>query len=95
MPTTVPIFAPKPALVPGQKVIRLTPSSTGRQIFPNILGVMGGLNPTLHNNPVSWTMLDNIPIQWTNGLWSALAADDQEYTWDFYPRPVQEDEDDD
>lgn len=75
-----------PTLTPGQSVIRLSPSKTGRPIYPNMLGRIGGLQPELHDNPV-FTPYSWLNIQWTNGLWSALAADDRRSTWNFYPVP--------
>lgn len=75
-----------PSLQPGQQVIRLTPSSTGRQIQPNTLGVIGGLDPTAHiNEPGRWLTYGYIPVQWVSGLWSSMAVMDKGYSWDFYP----------
>lgn len=76
-----------PALRPSQTIIRISPSKTGRAIYPNMLGKLGGLLPENHANPSSWSNFDMLPIQWVNGLWSSLDASDRGTTWQFYPVP--------
>lgn len=78
-----------PGLQPGQAILRLSPSKTGRAIYPNMLGKLGGLDPSAHDNPI-FTPYSYLNIQWTNGLWSSLDASDRGITWQFYPTPNEE-----
>jgi len=75
-----------PALIPGTKIIRLTNSSTGRQIFPGMVGVVGGLVPNTHDNS-NWSnwSFERFPVQWQNYLWSSLAPEDEGDVWKFAP----------
>lgn len=77
-----------PSLKPGQKVVRLSNSKTGRAIGPGTLGVIGGLQWKQHDNPSEFEPYGYIPIQWQNGLWSNLEATDRGVTWQYHPKPT-------
>lgn len=72
-------------LFPGTRVIRLTPSTTGRQIVPGMLGTVGGLDPSLHDNANwnSWSF-QRFPVQWDNTLWSSMDPMEESESWNFY-----------
>jgi hypothetical protein len=83
-------FSQSQPLTPGTRVIRLTPSTTGRQIGPGAIGVIGGADPSAHNNSNwgSWSF-QKFPVQWiypaqSSGLWSSLDPMDESETFNFY-----------
>lgn len=88
-PSPLGLLQQLPSPRPGQKVIRVSPSKTGRAIYPGQLGIMGGLVWQNHDNPSSWLTYEFVPIQWSpNGLWSNLEVMDRGITWQYYPVPT-------
>ncbi len=81
----------------GSWVKRLTSSTTARNIQPGMLGRIGGLDPSMHANPVSdFTGYGLFPVQWQNGLWSSLDPFAEDEVWEgFNPLQPMADEEDD
>lgn len=72
-----------PELAIGVWIKRLSPSTTARNIMPGITGRVGGLDPSQHNNPSEFNGYNYFPVEWSNGLWSSLAPEDEGSVWEF------------
>ena len=76
----------------GTRIVRLTPSTTGRAIMPGDVGIVGGINPESHSQPTDeWSDFAYFPVQWLRtGLWSSMAPEDYLFQWCFLPTNVQQ-----
>jgi hypothetical protein len=77
-------------LKPGTKIVRLNHSTTGRNIGPGAIAVVGGAQPEMHDNSnwQSWSF-SHFPCQYiyppqSAGLWSALDPLSEGESWSFY-----------
>jgi hypothetical protein len=77
--------------LPGTRVIRLIPSTTGRNIVPGDVGVIGGVQPWAWGNPPSFSGYEWIPVQWIRtGLWSSMNSNAEFGTWKYEVYPEDE-----
>jgi len=82
-------------LLLGTKIRRLRPSTTARDIMPNDIGVVGGLNPQAHAQPTNNFSFgfSYFPVQWMRtGLWSSLEPEDEDNIWEYVNKPIESDD---
>lgn len=71
-------------LTPGTKIVRLTPSSTARNLKVGDVAVIGGLQPTAHHNLSSYGGENYFPVQdMVSGLWSNLETGLKDIQWKY------------
>jgi len=71
-------------LTPGTKIVRLTPSSTARNIAVGSIAVIGGVNPAMHSNLGSYEGQTYFPVQYIDSsLWSNLETNLKDIQWKY------------